>query len=205
MHKISKFLEKKNKAIIGVAFLVLAVIILLFVFMKKPSEKGSDKVNDLTAKFATSYYTPGPGKLGADAGAILISFTVPEVMGSGATKLIGSIVYVIEKGTGTPPVHPSIDEIIAQEYTAPSAIFKTVKFEPKQVVTDFPIELNGTKKKLEVGKTYLVGISLVNDVPSVVGKPPIENVYGDFTYTELVYQNVSGPGAVSALTSRIAF
>ena len=207
MSSLSSFF-KHNKKVIGLTFIVLAVVILLWILLSKPNAPKGDDVADggvenLSAYFVTSYYTAGQPTLKSDAAAVLVSFTVPTQMGAKATKLTGVISYVVEKGSGKDIPHPTIDNILSQTFL-PSP-FLSLKPVPGQKVELLPIMLTGAKQKFEVGKTYTLGLSITNDVKSVLGNEKLPNVYGDFAYVDIVYQNEEGPGAVSGISSSLGF
>ncbi len=201
MHAVSKFLEK-NKVNIGLAFLVIAVVILLFVFMKKPGpKKGIDKVENLTA--TTSYYTAdGPGKLGAVPKYILVQFTAPQEIGTDAKQLLGAVINLIEK-TDSPPVYPTVEEIFSQKHINTETIKVNVPNMVKGEKVTVPFTLS-TTTPLEPAKAYMVGISVYNDVPSIAGDKRLLTVYGDFTYVDLVL-TTQGPGVVTGLTGGLKF
>lgn len=198
---------KHNKKVIGLAFIVLAVVILLWILLSRPkAPKGDDVadddgVKDLSAHFQTSYYT-----LGASANIILVSFIPPTSLGDKAKGLMGVLAYLVDKDTQSALAipHPSIDILVNQPLLQSAYVTIQGTVTPGIKLTDQVIKLKSTNS-LTVGKTYMLGIAVMNDVKSTTGDDKIPNIYSDFVYIDVLYSESGAPGTVSDFSGKLGF
>ena len=214
MTGIKQFL-KDNRNYIIIA--VLAVLVLVFV-MKSLNSKKPKKPRGLQAKFTQV--------AGSSTQAIQFSLTTPDSFGTGGTKFLPPIIYMIDCGTTacpvTKPANPTIDQLNAQtvfnnalnaENRALNWIALAGGLAPNvwdvslsATITGLlaPVTAQGdvTVLNLTPGHFYWFGVGFRNDVKSVFGKDPFNTLISDFDYVALEYTDVAGPSKPTLNTAK---
>ena len=201
MAGIKQFL-KDNRVYIVIAVLVILVLVLAL----KPTKP--KKTMGLRANFTQV--------AGSSIQAIQFSLTTPDSFGTGGTKFLPPVIYMIDCGTADCPTakpgNPTLNELNAQTVfnnqlnaENPSLNWITLAggLSPKWDVSlsapvtglIVPITVPGNVSVLNLipGHSYYFGIGFRNDVKSVFGKDPFNTLIGDFDYVALKYTDMVGP------------
>jgi hypothetical protein len=192
-----------NKLIVLAVLLFVIIAVVALVVKSNPLKSPVPVVSNLKATFVSVGENP----------VIKLSYTNPDSFGPDSAKWKSVIFYLVECPNGNCPQvndHPSPSDIVNQP-NVPAGNFIVFAFDPPTVAPNKPsatvnayINIVPDKVQLtnlKAGKTYKLGVSVVNDKKSMFGVPALTNVYGDFVYTTLVYSDPAGPGKVSNLTS----
>jgi hypothetical protein len=198
---IKKFL-KDNRIYIIIAILAVLVLVLTL----KPTKP--KKTTGFRANFTKV--------AGAGIQAIQFSLTTPDSFGTGGTKFLPPVIYMIDCGTTdcptTKPENPTLNDLNTQTVFNNQLNAENPALNWVTLAGSFtsgwdqnlsapvsgllsPLTAHGgvTVLNLIPGHSYWFGIGFRNDVKSIFGKDPFNTLIGDFDYVELKYTDVAGP------------
>jgi hypothetical protein len=188
-------------------FFIVVALICIILFYKPRNKKNNFRTTNLKASLFTATDDP-------QTYYIQVDYQNPSSFGDNAT-FGAALFYILDGNTAPSPDHPSIDAITTgQTYLAQSQAPFITDFESDVDagtaggnVTGYinrnKNQLDPTKFTPVSGSSYVLGISIMNDKPSISGKQPILDVYGNFAYTVITIVDPPAPGNVTITSGEI--
>ena len=181
---------------IPITILILTLIlILILILIFKPVNKGTGITN-----FKASLFTAVNG-----VPIINFSYTNPASFGSNDAKYLHTVFYIVECPDGTCPStipQPTIEDLNGQACIKPqghtpyinnSDMKGQVSVINERITGQMDTSVYFVDTCMIPGKTYMFGISIINDA----------NLFGDFVYAQIGLPDNTPPGPVSVFSANL--